>query len=173
MAYSATDAIFTGTADKTITNTTSETSAVPTGVGTTTLSGDFWQPGVSIRVKGYGVYSTPAITGGTATIKVKLGSTVVATIATSSLLIGASSLAFAFEVVITCRTAGASGSVIVAGHVNYQVASSARVFDNLDNGGATTTVDTTVSHAIDVTVTWDTASTSKIVKTTIAILEPF
>lgn len=173
MSYNSTDALFIGTADKTITNTTSETSAIPTGLGSTTLSGDFWQPGVSLRIKGYGVYSTPAITGGTVTIKVKLGSTVVATVATSALLVGASSQAFMLEVVITCRTAGASGTVITAGHVNYQVAGNARIWDILDNGSATTTVDTTVIHTVDVTCTWDTASTSKIVKTTVAILEPF
>lgn len=173
MSHIQNDVLFMGTADKTVTNTTTETSGIPTGVGSTSLQADWWEVGKSLRLKAYGVYSTPAITGGTVTIKVKLGSTVIATVATSSLLIGASSAAFHFEVTITCRSVGASGSVICGGAVDYEVASAARVFDNLDNDGATTTVDTTTAAAVDVTITWDTASVSKIVKTTLATMEIF
>lgn len=171
MSYIENDLLFRATADKTVTNTTSETSAIPTGVGTKTLQADWWVVGRTIRIRGHGTYSTPAVTGGTVTIKIKLGSTVIATVATSALLVGATGAAFKFEAIITCRSVGASGTVIVGGAADYQVAGGARVFDNLDNGGATTTVDTTAEVDIDVTVTWDTASSSKIVKTTIATLE--
>lgn len=171
MSHIQNDILFAGTADKTVTNTTDETSAIPTGIGTKTLQADWWQVGRSIRITGYGVYSTPIVTGGTVTVKVKLGSTVIATVATSALLVGASSAAFHLECIITCRTVGASGSVVCCGAVDYEVASAGHLFDNLDNDGAATTVDTTVSGDIDLTVQWDTASVSKIVKTVIAKLE--
>lgn len=173
MSHIQNDVLFIGTADKTITNTTNETSAIPTGVGSTSLQEDWWVSGRMIRIKAYGVYTTPAITGGTVTIKVKIGSTAIATVATSSLLVGASNAAFHFEVSMTCRSAGASGSVVCGGAVDYEVASAARIFDNLDNDGAATTVDTTAVGVVDVTVTWDTASTSKIIKVTVASFEIF
>lgn len=171
MAYINNDLIFVGTADKLVTNTTSDTSAVPTGVGDTTVQADWWQVGRAVRIIAHGTYSTPAIVGGTATVKVKLGSTVIASVSTSALLTGASALGFHFEVMITCRSVGASGSVSIGGAIGYQVASSARVYDMLDNGAATVTVDTTGSGAIDVTVAWDTAAVTKIVKVTNATLE--
>lgn len=171
MSHIQNDILFVGTADKTVTNTTTETTAFPTGVGTRTLQADWWQVGRSVRIKGFGVYTTPAITGGTVTIKVKLGSTVIAQVATSALLVGATAAAFALEVVITCRTTGASGSVVIGGAVNYEVASAGRLFDNLDNDGAATTVDTTAEVDIDITSQWDSASVSKIIKTVVALIE--
>lgn len=165
--------LFMGTADKTISNTNAETSAIPTGSGTTILPANWWTVGRMVRVRGHGVYTTPAITGGTATVKVKLGSTVIASVSTTALLVGASGAAFDLEVVITCRSVGASGSVVIGGNVNYQVGAGSRVFDNLDNGGAAVTVDTTVAQTVDVTVTWDTASASKVTKTVVARIETF
>lgn len=171
MSHIQNDLLFIGTADKTVTNTTSDTSAVPTGVGSTTVQADWWQVGRVVRITAHGVYSTPAITGGTATVKVKIGSTTIASVSTSALLTGASSLGFYFEVLMTCRAVGASGSISIGGAIGYQVASSARVYDMLDNGAAVVTVDTTASAAIDVTVAWDTAAVTKIVKVTNATLE--
>lgn len=171
MAYIENDMLFVGTADATVTNTTSDTSAVPTGVGSATIQANWWQVGRVLRIIAHGVYSTPAITGGTATVKVKIGSTVIASVSTSALLTGASSLGFHFDVIMTCRSTGASGSVSIGGAVGYQVAGSARVFDMLDNGAAAVTVDTTVSGLVDVTVAWDTAAVTKIVKVTNATME--
>lgn len=171
MAYIENDMLFVGTADKIVTNTMTETSAVPTGVGSTTVQADWWQVGRVLRIVGHGIYTTPAITGGTATIKIKIGSTVISSVSTSALLTGATALGFLFEVIMTCRTTGVSGSVSIGGAVGYQVAGSARVYDMLDNGGTAVTVDTTASALVDVTVTWDTASASKIVKVTNATME--
>lgn len=171
MAYIENDMLFVGTADATVTNTTSDTSAVPSGVGSATIQANWWQVGRILRITAHGTYSTPAITGGTATIKVKIGSTVIASVSTSALLTGASALGFFFEVMMTCRSVGASGSVSIGGAVGYQVAGSARVYDMLDNGAAVVTVDTTASGLVDVTVAWDTAVLTKIVKVTNATME--
>lgn len=170
---SPTPPLFIGTADKTITNTTTETSAIPTGTGNLTLVANYLTAGKTIRIKGHGTYTTPAVTGGTVTVKVKLGSITLASVSTSALLVGASGAAFHFEAVIICRSVGASGSVVCGGAVDYEIASAGRLFDNLDNDGTATTIDTTASQVLDVTVTWDTASASKVVKTTTALVEAF
>lgn len=163
--------IFTQTADKSVTNTVTETSIVGTGVGTLTLPANFWVAGKTIKVTMSGVYSTVAITGDTVTIKLKYGSTVLTSKATSSLLTGATNLFWSAEVLVTCRSTGATGTVQVSGGVIYQVASSATVEDALNNGVATTTLDTTASGLFDVTVTHSAADPSNTVKSLVGAFE--
>lgn len=164
--------LFTGTADATSTNTTSDASVIPTGVGTTTIKSGDLIVGRVIKIYVGGVYSTPAITGGTATVKVKIGSTTVASVATTALLTNASGLRFEGYTYLTVRSIGASGSVVASGNISYAVGVAGQVAaDSLDNGGAATTVDTTADRLLDVTVAWDTASASKIVKVTTATFE--
>lgn len=155
--------IFTQTADKTVTNTTTETTIVGTGVGTLTLPANFFVIGKTISVKMSGVYSTVAVTGDTVTIKVKYGSTVLASKATTALVTGGTNLYWESNVLVTCRTTGATGTVQVSGGVVYQIAGSAIVEDELNNGVAVTTLDTTASALFDVTVTHGTANASNTV----------
>lgn len=163
--------IFTQTADATVTNTVTETSILGTGVGTKTLPANFLVAGKSVRIRVGGVYSTPIGTP-SIVIKVKLGTTVIATVTTTSLLASASSLEFDGEVFITCRTTGASGTVMTHGDIEYATGITGTIaVDSLNNGGATTTVDTTASKAIDVTVTWDSATSTRIVKSTVCEIE--
>jgi hypothetical protein len=168
--------LFTQTADKTVTNTTSETSIVGTGVGSLatdmTLPANFFIAGKTIRLRIGGVYSTPAATIPSVLIKVKYGSTVVATVTTTALLAGATSLEFDGEILITCRSTGGSGAVMVHGDIEYATGVGGTIsVDPLNNGGATTTIDTTAASLIDVTVTWDAASVTRIVKSTITTME--
>lgn len=165
-------ALFTQTADASVTNTLTETSIVGAGVGYgLTLPANFWVAGKTIRVTMSGVYSTVAVTGDTVTIKIKYGSTVLTSKATSSLLTGATNLFWSAEVLVTCRTVGATGTVQVSGGVIYQVAGSATVEDALNNGVATTTLDTTASGLFDVTVTHSAADASNTVKSLVSSFE--
>lgn len=164
-------AIFTQTADKTVSNTTSETTIIGTGVGTLTLPANFFVVGKTIRIMLSGVYSTVAVTGDTVTVKVKYGSTVIASKATSALLVGATNNYWWAEALITCRSTGASGSVQISGGIRYQVASSAIIEDELNNGVATTTINTTASSALDITVTHSAADTSNSVKSLVGSFE--
>lgn len=68
---------------------------------------------------------------------------------------------------LTCRTTGATGTVVSGGNVNYTIAAGARAADDLNNGGATATIDTTGTLALDVTVTWDSATTTRSITTNI------
>lgn len=167
-----TGVIFTQTADKTVTNTTTETSIIGTGVGTMTLPANLLVAGKTIRLRIGGVYSTPIASTPSLVIKVKFASTVIATVTTSGLLSGATTLEFDGEVLITCRTTGASGTVMVHGDIEYATGVGGTIsVDSLNNAGATTTVDTTASSLLDVTVIWDTATSTRIAKSTITTVE--
>ena len=161
-------ASFVQTADQTVTNTTTETTLFGTGTGSTTLASGVLA-GRTIRITLRGVMSTP-VTPGTLTIRVKVGSTTIATATASSLVGSSSNSQFRFETLIQNRTTGVSGTVVSSGTFSYQGAS-AVVVETLDNAGATATVDTTASNAINVTAQWDTADTGKIIKSVVATIE--
>lgn len=164
--------IFTQTADQTVTNTVTETTILGTGVGTKTLPANFFAVGKTIRLRVGGVYSTPALATPSLIIKVKYGATVIATVTTTALLSGATNLEFDGEILITCRTTGASGTVMVHGDVEYATGVAGTIsVDPLNNAGATTTIDTTASNALDVTVQWDTATSTRIAKSTVSAIE--
>lgn len=164
--------IFTATADATVTNTVTETSIIGTGVGTTTLPANFFVAGKSIRLRIGGTYSTPAIGTPSVIVKVKYGSTGIATVTTSSLISSAAGYEFDGEVFITCRTTGSSGTVMVHGDIEYATGIAGTIsVDPLNNGGATTTINTTTSNTLDVTIQWDTNTTTRIVKATVCELE--
>lgn len=164
--------IFTATADRTVTNTTSESTILGTGIGTLTLPSDFFNVGKTIRLRVGGVYSTPLAATPSLVIKVKYGSTVLATVTTTSLLSGATNLEFDGEILITCRSTGGSGTVMVHGDIEYATGIGGTIsVDPLNNAGATTTINTTTSNALDITVTWDTATATRIAKSTSVTVE--
>lgn len=163
--------LFTQTADKSVTNTTTETSIVGTGVGGLTLPANFFVAGKTIRITIAGVYSTVAVTGDTVTVKVKYGSTVLTSKATTALVTGGTNLAWEAEVLITCRTTGATGTVQLGGGLTYQIAGAVAVYDELNNGVATTTLDTTASSLLDITVTHSAANASNTVKSLVSSFE--
>lgn len=163
--------VFTQTADKTVANTLTETSIVGTGVGGLTLPANFFVAGKTVRITMSGVYSTVAVTGDTVTIKIKYGSTVLASKATTALVTGGTNLAWFADALITCRSTGASGTVQVSGGIRYQIAGSAIIEDELNNGVTTTTLDTTASGLLDVTVTHGAANASNTVKSLVSSFE--
>lgn len=160
--------LFTQTADGAATNTTTETSLVGAGVGSVTLPANFLVVGKTLRLRLVGRHSTQA-TPGTLTVRVKLGSTVLGsftTTPTGSVTDGY----FILDYLLTCRTAGGSGTAIGQGRFEFGTSSAA--------GGtrsfvatAATTIDTTASQTVDVTAQWQTASTSNSVTITNAFLE--
>lgn len=163
--------LFVQTADKIVTNTVTETSIVGTGVGTLTLPPKFFVAGKTIRIMMSGVYSTVAVTGDTVTIKIKYGSTVLASKATSALVTGGTNLFWSAELLITCRSVGGTGTVQVSGGVIYQIAGSATVEDEINNAVGTSTLDTNTNALIDVTVTHSAANASNTVKSLVSAFE--
>lgn len=170
-----TTGIFTQTADATVANTTTETSIIGTGVGTKTLPANFFIAGKTVRIRGGGKFSTKAAPTGNVTVKVKYGSTVIASYTLSTQVPdGASGQPFDYELIITCRTTGATGTVMMTGfltHFAKSIGTNGRDWANLNNGGATTTIDTTASSALDVTWTWATADASNTATGTVCEIE--
>jgi hypothetical protein len=165
------EALFTNSATKTVTNTTTETTLIGTGVGSLTLPANYLQVGKQLRVKFGGVYTAP-ITPGNFIINVKLGGTTIATGTASAILANASNASFSGEAKIVCITAGGSGTVVVEGGLDYSVGNNlARFTVDLNNAGATTTVNTFTADAIDVTATWDTAVSTKSITCTQVSIE--
>lgn len=160
-------AAFTGIADTIITNTDQETQALPSGIGNLTFPANYFTVGKQVILCGEGVYSTPAITSGTVTIRVKLNQTTIASRTTTALLTSADREPFNFCTTITFRTVGTNASFMVSGGASYRTGSGLVAMDSLDNqGNLVSGVDTTKQQTLNVTAQWDTASTSKIVKTT-------
>lgn len=142
---------FTGTADATVANTTAETSIVPTGVGTVTLPANFLIAGKTIRVTITGYCGSTSLP--TWSLKIKFGSTVLATTTAFSATVSANS-GFIITGLITCRTTGVSGTIVAGGFFSYDAISSGHNFVKT----TTTTVDTTATQLVDVSMTWGTAN---------------
>jgi len=141
--------LFTQTASAAVTNTTTETTLVSTGVGTATLPANFFVAGKTVRVRARGFYAS---TGATSlTLRLKLGGTTVAASAGFSSTV--SNPAFEVSADITCRTTGGSGTVFAQGMFVTTLISSALT------STAATTIDTTASQAVSLTAQWGAAST--------------
>lgn len=163
--------LFSQTSSKTVTNSTTETSIIGTGIGTMTLPANFWTVGRIVRINFAGIFSTAAIPGNL-TIKIKLGSVVIASGIISNIISNAANASFNGIGKITCRSTGSSGTVVINGILMYS-AGNLLPYNSLDlnNAGATSTIDTTASQLFDITDTFATASTSNIITCTDGLLE--
>lgn len=160
--------LFSATADKTVANTTTETSLFGTGVGSLTLSANALAAGYAIRITLFGYKSNPG-SAGTITVRLKLGGNTLASVVvtpgtTTNTLVELRAL-------ITCRSAGVSGTVLGQGHMQApETVTTNRYWDLVTTGGATT-VDTTGTLAVDVTWEWQTANANRTVTITNAVVE--
>lgn len=158
--------IFTQTATRTISNTTTETSLFTTGVGTLTLPANMLAVGKSLRIKLAGLVTT---TGVNAPLRLYLGGVLLATSDTLNFA-SITDRAWHIDVLLTCRSTGATGTVIAQGIFWYQVATVAINGLGLAMTG-TGTVDTTTALAIDLTAQWSAASASHSLRCTNAVVE--
>ena len=137
----------------TITNTTTETSIVGTGVGSLTFAADHFVVGDSYHAKVGGVIA--AQNGDDITIRIKSGSTVLATTGTISLS-PTTDLGWECELDFTVAAIGASGTMCTNGNFAYTRNTGGLegyVFQDVE------TFDTTVSNTLDITVEWGQAKT--------------
>lgn len=160
---------FRQTADKSVSNTASETSIIGTGLGTLTLGANFWVVGRTVRIK---LVGTLANTGTpTLQIKAKQGSTTLIDSTALTLPALTGTQYFTCEILLTCRTTGASGSVQATMDFEFSSAAGAVALDDLTVAPNLATVDTTASGALDVTATWGTASSSNTIVSVVGIVE--
>lgn len=136
-----------------------------TGVGTRTLPANFLTTGKTIKIRVMGTVTTPgSVTA--VTIKVKLGSTVIATSAATPPTGSLTSKGFEAEFLITGRAVpGASASVASSGYISYNTGTVIPVINS------NTTVATNAAQAISVTVNHGTTASSFVTTTHTATIE--
>jgi hypothetical protein len=147
--------IYQTNAGVTLANDTNETTLISaTGSGTLTLPANFFRVGKMYRLTAMGFISTTSTP--TLNLRKKLGSTTLA--ATGAVTLG-NNLANALlliDLLLTCRSVGGSGTVIVSGMAGLGAA----VANLYPTSGAPVTIDTGVSQAINLTGQWGTANAS-------------
>ena len=155
-----TTGLFSQTADGTaVTNTTTPTNILGSGVGTLTVPANGFSVGDSFHcnIKG----SLSALNNETLVIELKSGSVVLATSGTLTLPT-ITSKDFEIEVDFVIRAIGGAGvaSIFTGAEFNYIQNSGSnfegKIFHSLNN----TTFDTTTSNTLQVHVTWGTANAS-------------
>lgn len=147
--------LFTQTGTKTVAATTSETSIIGMGMGTTLVAASAWVVGKSWRLQIRGLYSVPLLNLGTLTFRVKFGTVTISSGVAASLLANISNAPFVGESLITCRSTGSSGTVTSMGGITYGVGNNSPANSTIVNNGSTpVTVDTTADMSVDVTVQW-------------------
>lgn len=155
---------FVATAGATLANSDTETSIIGTGSGSLTLAAAYLTAGKTLRLTAYGFISTTGTP--TLTVKFKLGAT---TICSSGAVTTASGLATALlsiDLLLTCRTTGATGTVIAAGQVG--IGTTVNVL--YPTSGTTSTVDTTGTLAASLTGQWSAADPANTLTMTNVIL---
>jgi hypothetical protein len=149
---------FSGTNNPTL-NGTSEQSLFPTYVGRTVLPANWMTQGRVARLVVAGVISTVAVLP-TATLKVKLDGTVIASGAASGLLGGAVDGVFELLERFECLSVGAGGTIAVAGRCSIPIGVSGARGEIGLNVKAPIAFDTTVDHTLDVTIQFGQAGNS-------------
>ena len=137
----------------TLTNTTTETSIVGTGAGSLTIAANGYVVGDSYHAKIGGVIS--AQNNDTITIRIKKGSTVLATTGTLTLE-AVTNMAWECEIDFTVAAIGATGSMCTNGNFAYNRDTGSLegfVFQDIE------TFDTTIANTLEITAEWGQAKT--------------
>jgi hypothetical protein len=162
--------LFTNYLTTTVANTITETTVLPSGVGSLTIP--IGIIGKQFRAVMGGVYSTTPVTAGNLTVNIYYGGTIIATGTITGFAAGSTNFAINSILKISTITVGASGSVQVDGFLNYSVGNNlARLTIDLNNTGNAVTVNNSVAQNYDMKVIWSAASPSDIIKTTQFSLE--
>lgn len=161
---------FTQTASVTVGNTTTETSLFGAGQGSLTLPINALNTGKRVRWTLMGVITdtgTPTLN-----LRIKVGGATIASTGAVALVGTVVNRVFRLTFEMTCRSIGASGTVIGQGSFWY---------DNSTNLGttegiamtATATVDTTAQLTLDASAQWGTADPTDTLTVTNATVEVF
>lgn len=156
--------LFIQTANATVSNTVSETTLVGTGVGSATLPANFFTVGKTLRLTMRGINST-ATPAGTLTFRIKLGATTIISSAAETLTNGLTDMGWDIQADITCRTTGSSGTVRGQGKV-FEATGTGTSAHWMLASTSDTTINTTVSNAVDITVEYSTADASNSISAT-------
>lgn len=157
--------LFTQTVSVTVGGTSSETTVIGTGIGSTTIPAGFLQASDKIRFVILGHLSTAALTPGTLRIRIKLGSSTIADTGAQNLASGVSNSGVFGLSFTTCRTVGASGSLMTQGRFAVPSGLLTDATWPMVNTSAAT-VDTSTNQTADVTVEFSNNSASNTITIT-------
>ena len=163
--------LFAQTANSTlITNTTAESSLINGGVGTLTIPANGFQVGDSFRAVFGGVMN--ANNNQNIRIRVKAGSIVLLDSGAQNLGSSVINDVWSLNIDFTIRAIGAAGvaSIVSLGSFHYTKTNNASVQGFGFNTVNSTTFDTTVSNALNVTAQWGNASSGNNIYSDIFIL---
>lgn len=164
-------ALFVATASATLTNSTTETTLLGSGVGSATIKANRVAAGTTLRLSLDGVVSSAAVTPGTLRIKVKFGSTVILDTTAQTITSSLTNMLWKVDGEITFRTAGASGTCIGQSGFESQTGALGAFAVWAMTNTATTTIDTTADIVIDITAQWSSATSSNSITCTNCTLE--
>lgn len=163
--------LFQQTASVTVGNTAAETTLVGSGVGSVTLPANFFIVGRTLRVRAAGVISTAAGPG-TLNIRIKFGATTIVTTGDVTPVASLSSRRWELQNLITCRTTGATGTVIASGDFGVMPTAQGSIARwEAMTGTSTVTIDTTATQACSVTADWSAAAAADTLTATVLVLE--
>jgi len=146
-------ALFTSTADASNVHLTADTTLVGTGSGSATTAANYFKVGTTMIFIGEGYYSTATVTPATLNIKLKAGSTVVATTGAQTPTANITNGTWRLIATVTCRTTGASGTFQV--NTLFEQSGSALVPNEAPMlNTSTITLDTTATQAWDLDAAW-------------------
>lgn len=157
---SQTNVLFVQTANKSVTNTTTETSLIGTGLGSVTIPASSLNVGDVIRIKIKGVYAAIFIlpdTVGYFKTRFKINGTTLETNTCNGIIDTNPDLRdFEIEALLTIRTVGSSGTFISHGTINYTKLDAANTFyklsESLSLTASTSPINTTISNTLDFTM---------------------
>lgn len=157
LAIGATYPVFAQTESVSVIANGVEGTFVGAGVGSVTLPANFFAAGKTIRIKAYGYYTRT--TGDDLRVRIYLDATVILdTGVRSPSTVGP--FGWALETDITCRTAGAPGTVMGQGRLELSTSATASVIWQLANTGAAINVTTTGALVVNCTALWNGAGNS-------------
>jgi hypothetical protein len=157
---SQTNVLFVQTANKSVTNTTTETSLIGTGLGSVTIPASSLNVGDVIRIKIKGVYAAifvfPDVVGYFKT-RFKINGTTLETNTCNGVIDTNPDLRdFEIEALLTVRTVGGSGTFMSHGTINYTKLDAANTFYKLSESlcltASTSPINTTISNTLDFTM---------------------
>jgi hypothetical protein len=164
--------LWTSTTTPTVAATVTETTILGPGSGSLTLPANYLTVGKMLRLTVRGLYSTPALAVGNILVNLKVGSVTIASATATALLVSATNAGWEGTALITCRSAGSSGTLIVMGAMTYGVGPNlAALTLPINNGASTSAVDTTSAQTVNCTVTWSNNTAGNSISALVASLE--
>ena len=165
-----TPVIFIAAATGQVTNTTTETTLIGSGIGSLTFPANTLFIGRTLRIQAYGIMST-ALVPGTLRIRIKIGTNVILDTGAQTPAASLVDLIWKIDAVITVRTVGSVDTVIGQSAFEFQAAALAALLSWAMTDTAAVNVALNAQQTVAVPATWGTASADNNIRCTNCTVE--